>query len=120
MTNGSESECATHYTTAPHIMNDTVLPTCTAERDLRLLIQENLKVSDQCMTAANTANRIMGMNNRTFSFKSKALINSQYKSLVRSQNLRLLCTCTPRSYLRFIDLLEKVQRSDSRMVQDLV
>jgi len=55
-------------TRALYHKNDTVLPTCTVECDLRVLIQDNLKVSDQCMKAGN---RILDMINRTFSYKSK-------------------------------------------------
>jgi len=53
-----------------------LLPTCTVERDLGVLIQDNLKVSEQCNKAANTANRILGMINRTFSYKPRVLVNT--------------------------------------------
>jgi len=58
-------------------INDSVLPTCTVERDLRVLIQDNLMVFDQCLKAANTDNRILGMTDGSFSYNSsKPLINS--------------------------------------------
>jgi len=37
-------------------IDNTVLPTCTVERDIRVLIQDNLKVSEQCNKVSNTAN----------------------------------------------------------------
>jgi len=95
-------------TRALYLMNDTVLPTCTVERDLGVIIQDNLKVSDQCMDAANTANRILGMINRTFSYKSKPVINSLYTFLV-CPHLDY-CTQAGKPYLRNdIDSLEKVR-----------
>jgi len=57
-------------------IDSTLLPTCTVERDLGVHIQDNLKVSEQCNKAANTANRILGMINRTFSYKPRVLVNT--------------------------------------------
>jgi len=53
---------------ASYYIDNTLLPTSTVERDLGVLIQDNLKVSEQCNKAANTANGILGMINRTFSY----------------------------------------------------
>ena len=87
------------------------------KRDLGVLIQDNLQVSDQCQKAANAANRILGMINRTFSHKSKHLVDTLYISLVRPH--LDYCAQAWRPFLRKdIDLLEKVQRRASRMVQE--
>jgi len=67
-------------TWALYHINDTVSPTCTVARDLGILLQDNRKVSDLCMKAANTADRILGMINRRFSYKSKPLLDTMYKS----------------------------------------
>jgi len=61
---------------ASYYIDNTLLPTGTAERDLGVLIQDNLKVSEQCNKAANTANRILCMINRTFSYKPRVLVNT--------------------------------------------
>jgi len=85
------------------------------ERDLGILIKDNLKVSQQCNKAANTANRILGMISRTFSYKPCVLVNTLYKSLVRPH--LDYCSQAWRPHLKKdIDTLEKVQRRASRMV----
>jgi len=68
---------------ASYYIDNTLLPTCTVERDLGVLIQDNFKLAEQCNKAANTANRILGRINRTFSSKPRVLVNTLYKSLVR-------------------------------------
>ena len=104
-------------TLSSYYIGNTLLPTCTVERDLGVLIQDNLKVSDQCQKAANNANRILGMINRTFNHKSKHLVGTLYISLVRPH--LDYCAQAWRPFLRKdIDLLEKVQRRASRMVQE--
>jgi hypothetical protein len=102
---------------ASYYIDNTLLPTCTVERDLGVLIQDNLKVYEQCNKAANTANRILGMINRTFSYKPRILVNTLYKSLVRPH--LDYCSQAWRPHLRKdIDTLEKVQRRASRMVTE--
>ena len=104
-------------TLASYYIDNTMLPSCTVERDLGILIQDNLKVSQQCFKAASAANRILGMINRTFSHKSRFLIDTLYKSLVRPH--LDYCAQAWRPFLRKdIDLLEKVQHRASRMVQE--
>ena len=63
-------------TLASYYIDNTGLPSCTVERDLGILLQDNLKVSEQCLKVANTANRILGMINRTFSHKSRFLVDT--------------------------------------------
>jgi len=41
-----------------YYIDNTLLPTCTVEQDLGILIQDNLKVAEQCNKAADTANSI--------------------------------------------------------------
>ena len=48
---------------ASYYIDNTMLPSCIMERDLGILIQDNLKVSEQCNKAANTANRILLVTN---------------------------------------------------------
>ena len=107
----------TYNTLASYYIDNTVLPSCTVKRDSGILIQDNLKVSEQCLKAANTANKIMGMMNRTFSYKSKLLVDTLYTSLVRPH--LDYCAQAWRPFLREdIDLLENVQHRASRMVQE--
>ena len=89
------------------------------ERDLGVLIQDNLKVSEQCNKAANTANRILGMINRTFSYKPRVLVNTLYKSLVRPH--LDYCSQAWRPHLgKGIDTREEVERRATHMVTEFL
>ena len=50
---------------ASYYIESTLLPTCTVERDLGVLIQNSFKVSELCTKVGNTANRILNMIIRT-------------------------------------------------------
>jgi len=51
-------------------------------QDLGILVQNDLKVYQQCCQAANNRNTILGIINRAFTLKSKSIILLLYKSLV--------------------------------------
>ena len=55
----------------------------TVERDLGILVQDDLKVSQPCCKVANKGNTVSGVINRAFTLKSKNVILPLYKSLVR-------------------------------------
>ena len=44
------------------------------ERDLGIIITKDLKCSKQCLNAAKTANKILGIIKRTFTYKSEEFI----------------------------------------------
>ena len=52
------------------------------EKDLGVLITNDLKASSQCVQACNKANRVLGMIHRTISYKTKDVLLRLYKSLV--------------------------------------
>jgi hypothetical protein len=92
-----------------------ILSEVLEEKDLGVIIQEDLKVSKQCSKAASTANRVLGMIKRTFVLRSKEVILPLYKSLVRPH----LETCIQawRPYLKKdINVLEAVQRRATKMI----
>src|SRR5437867_4274038 len=64
-------------------INNTVLDDVEEDKDLGVIVQNNLNVSEQCSKVVKTANRVLGMINRTFQNKSKETIIPLYKSLVR-------------------------------------
>ena len=53
------------------------------EKDLGIVINNDMKVSSQCMAAYNKANRILGLISRNFSYKTIEIIRTLYVSLVR-------------------------------------
>ena len=63
-------------------MDQKELEVVEEEKDLGVLITNDLKASQQCTTACNKANRVLGMMNRTIVYKSKEVLLNLYKSLV--------------------------------------
>jgi len=86
------------------------------EKDLGVLVTDDLKVGKQCCKAANDANRVLGMIKRNFTCKSGKIVIPLYKSLVRP---RLdYCIQAWRPYLeKDIVRLEKVQRRATKLVE---
>ena len=56
-----------------------------SERDLGVIVQNDLKVDQQCCKAANEANRKLGMIKRGFKNKTRAVMLPLYKAMVRPQ-----------------------------------
>ena len=85
------------------------------EKDLGVIIHQTLKCNSQCVAAANSANRTLGMINRTFVNKDSKILLKLYQSLVRPKLEYCVQAWGP--YLqKDIDLLEKVQRRATRMM----
>ena len=53
-----------------------ILETVYEEKDLGVMILRDLKVSSQCIKIVKTANQILGMIKRTFTFKTKRQFTS--------------------------------------------
>ena len=80
------------------------------EKDLGVLITNDLKASQQCTAACN-----LGMMNRTIVYKSKEVLLNLYKSLVRPH----VEYCTPvwsPCYQKDKSLIERVQHRFTRMI----
>ena len=69
-------------TRAEYTMDGFKLEDTNEERDLGIIMQEDLKFNKQCAKAANTANRILGMIKRNFSNLNKEIVLPLYKTLV--------------------------------------
>jgi len=65
------------------MMNDVQLECVSEEKDLGVIISEDLKWDKQCSEAVKKTNRMLGMNKRNFVNRSKETIILLYKSLVR-------------------------------------
>ena len=62
-------------------LNGITLEEVTEERDLEVVVQNDLKCSKQCLRAVSTANKVLGMIKRSFSISDKDVILQLYKSL---------------------------------------
>ena len=57
--------------------------TVQEEKDLRIIISQDLKPSLQCSQAYSKSNRMLGVINRCIVYKTKDILLCLYKSLVR-------------------------------------
>ena len=64
-------------------MENRRLEVIAEERDLGVVVSNDLKASNQCRTAYNKAIRTLGMMNRTIVYKNKDTLLRLYKTLVR-------------------------------------
>ena len=98
-----------HYT-----MGDTAVK----EKDLGLTISADMKVSEQCAIAAAKGNQILGLIRRNIVYKEKELILPLYKTIVRPHLEYCIQAWKPYSK-KDIDILERVQRRATKMIQKL-
>ena len=85
------------------------------EKDLGVIVNQDLKVASQCAAAVKTANKTLGLIKRTFSSRSKDVIVRLYKSLVRPHLEYCMSVWRPH-YIKDIDLLERVQRRSLKIM----
>ena len=103
---------------AQYTMGDTVLNTTVKENDLGLTISADMKVSEQCAIAAAKGNQILGLIRRNIVYNEKELIIPLYKTIVRPH--LEYCIQAWRPYCKKdIDILERVQRRATTMIQKL-
>ena len=103
---------------AQYTMGDTVLNTTVKEKDLGLTISADMKVSEQCAIAAAKRNQILGLIRRNIVYKEKELIISLYKTIVRPHLEYCIQAWRPYRH-KDIDILERVQRRATKMIQKL-
>ena len=60
-----------------------ILETVDEEKDLGVMIRKDLKAFSQCVKIVTTANQLLDMIKRTFTFKTKDNLLQLYKCLVR-------------------------------------
>jgi hypothetical protein len=105
-----------HNLRAKYSMNGTELVDSNEEKDLGVIICQDLKVSQQCHIAAKKANQILGLIYRTIASRNSDIIIRLYKSLVRPH--LDYCIQAWRPYLKKdMDVMEKVQRRVTRMIE---
>ena len=99
-------------------MGGTILSKTVKEKDLGVLMNANMKVSEQCRIAASKGNQALGMIQRNITCKEKNLIVPLYKAIVRPHLEYCIQAWSP--YLRKdIDMLEKIQRRATKLIPGL-
>lgn len=99
-------------------MGGILIQEVTAEKDLGIIITDDGKSSGHCLYVYNKAIRILGMINRTISYKEKGIMVQLYKSLVRPHLEYCLSAWSPH-YVKDKQLLERVQHRFTRMFKEL-
>jgi ribonuclease P/MRP protein subunit RPP40 len=101
-------------------MNEKDLEEISEERDLGVIVQQDLTWSKQCSKSVSTANRILGLIKRSFCYLSKDVVLKLYKSLVWPHFHLEYCVQAWRPYLKKdIELIEGVQRRATKLIKSL-
>lgn len=94
-----------------------ILLTTTHERDLGIIISDDLKLASQCAKPANTAYKVFGMLKRAFVSRNLQIWKSLYMTYIRPHLEFAISAWNP--YLKKRYILEKAQRRDTKIVSNI-
>ena len=99
-------------------MNITEIIKVNKEKDLGVIICNDLKPGEHCKEVVKTANKLVGFIGRTFEFKSEKVIVTLFNALVRPHLEYCVQFWSP-YYRKDIDKLERVQRRATKLIPRL-
>jgi hypothetical protein len=107
-----------HNSKAEYTMNGIKLASTTRERDVGVIISDNLKQADQCKKAAQTASTVLAQIHRAFHYRDRVTYVGLYKQYVRP-HLEFATPVWSPGNQGDIDTLERVQERAVRAVSGL-
>jgi hypothetical protein len=104
--------------TSKYKMGSHVLEKTTEERDIGVLVSENLKPAAQCAKAARTATTVLGQISRSFRYRDRKIFLALYLRYVRP-HLEFASQAWNPWYINDEQTIEKVQKRAVSMINGL-